>query len=195
MMAKNSFAERWSALAKKYGKAHSDPLGYKASGALVAFEYGMPNNVPAILGERFKSWRPLYRGRAPHDLNPLFGLPPNSWDLVRNIAEQRLAQLRRALDFKSKRRERSEMLAFLLTIRGRWHSDAPIEIAERSGLRTDEVLRLRDRASAAGWISRHGRLTDAGRKLVRAGVSPVPKSAHVVAGRVHPYYPGSLRVS
>lgn len=194
-MIANPWAKGWTALAKSYGKSHPEPLGYKASGALVAFEYGMPNNVPAILGERFKGWRPLYKGRAPSDLNPLFGLPPTSWHLIRNIAEQRLAQLRRALDFKSRRHDRLEMLAFLLTIRGRWHTDAAVEIAEKSGLRTDDVLRLRDRAAAVGWISSQGRLTDEGRKLVRAGVSLVPKATRSVAGRLHPYYPRSLRVS
>lgn len=194
-MAANPRAQGWTALANSYGKPHPEPLGYKASGALVAFEYGMPNNAPAILGERFKGWRPLYKGRAPGDLNSLFGLPRTGWDLLRHIAEHRLAQLRRALDFKSRRRDRSEMLAFLLTIRSRWHADSAVEIAEKSGLRTDDILRLRDRAIAAGWISTQGRLTDEGRKLVRAGVSLMPKTARSVAGRLHPYYPWSLRVS
>ena len=188
-------AKRWAALSKTYGNAHPEPLGYKSGGALVAFDYGMPNNVPAILGARFKGWRPLYNGRAPGELNPFFGLPPTNWTLIVRIAEQRIAQLRRALDFKSRSRDRSEMLAFLLTIRGRWHSDTAVEIAEKSGLRTDDIMRLRDRAMASGWISSKGRLTNEGRKLVRAGVSIVPKTVISVAGRLHPYYPISLRVS
>lgn len=190
-----SSAKGWAALAKSYGKAHPEPLGYKASGALVAFEYGMPNNVPAILGERFTGWRPFYRGRVPSDLNPLFGLPPTSWQLLRRIVEERLSQLRSALDFKSHRRKRSEMLVFLLTIRGRWHSDTKVEISEKTGLRTDDIMRLRNSALGAGWISSQGRLTDQGRKLIRAGISPISKMEQGIAGRLHPYYPASLRVS
>lgn len=186
---------RWNALVKSYGTAHPEPLGYKASGALVAFEYGIPNNVPAILGKRFKGWRPLYTGRAPGDLNPLFGLKDTGWSLLRHLAEQRLAQLRRALDFKSRKRDRSEMLAFLLTVRGRWHADTAVEIAEKSGLRTDDILNLRDRAISAGWITGQGRLTDEGRKLIRAGASLAPEPLRNIAGRLHPYYPTSLRVS
>lgn len=190
-----AWASVWLELAKRYGKNHSTPLGHKNTAALVAFDYGMPNNVPAILGEKFKRWKPFYKGRAPHDLRPFFGLPPTMTDLLRSVVEHRWGRLVHALDFRSRRRDRAEMLAFLLALRGRWHADAEIEVAERSGLPTDNVVRLRSMAMAAGWISDRSRLTDSGRKLLKAGTVKKPKISKAVAGPTSPYYPTSLRVS
>jgi hypothetical protein len=87
------------------------------------------------------------------------------------------------------------MLAFLLALRGRWHAQAEIEVAERSGLPTENVVRLRNTAMAAGWISDRNRLTDSGRKLLKAGTVKKPKISNAVAGPTAPYYPTSLRVS
>lgn len=189
------WAAAWLALIKRYGKDHEKPLGHGGQAALVAFEYGMPNNVPAVLGEKFKRWKPFFRGRASHDLRPFFGLPPTVKDLLRNAFEHRWAQLRHALDFRSRRRERTEMLAFLLALRGRWHTDAEIEVAERSGLATETVTRLRHEAMAAGWISDRSRLTDSGRKLMKAGTVQRKTASKTVVGSTELYYPSSLRVS
>lgn len=190
-----AWASVWLGLVKRYGKNHSTPLGHKNTAALVAFDYGMPNNVPAVLSERFKRWKPFYKGRAPHDLRPFFGLPPTITDLLRSVVEHRWARLVHALDFRSRRRDRAEMLAFLLALRGRWHAHAEIEVAERSGLPTENVVRLRNTAMAAGWISDRSRLTDSGRKLLKAGTVKKPKISKAVAGSTAPYYPTSLRVS
>jgi len=189
------WAAAWLALVSQYGKGHDKPLGHKGIAALVAFEYGMPNNVPAILGEKFKRWKPFYRGRAPHDLRPFFGLPPTWADLLRSAVEHGWAEFKHALDFRSRRRDRTEMLAFLLALRGRWHSDAEIEVAERSGLPTESVLRLRRVAMDAGWISDRSRLTDSGRKLLKAGTMKTKRMTKTVVGSTVPYYPTSLRVS
>lgn len=189
------WAAVWLALVKRYGKNHGTPLGHKDTAALVAFEYGMPNNVPAVLGEKFKRWKPLYKGRAPSDLRPFFGLPPTITDLLRGAVEHRWARLVHALDFRTRRRDRAEMLAFLLALRGRWHAHAEIEVAERSGLPTEDVVRLREAAMAVGWISDRSRLTDSGRKLLKAGTVKKAKISKAVVGSAAPYYPTSLRVS
>lgn len=189
------WAAVWLGLVKRYGRNHEKPLGHKDIAALVAFEYGMPNNVPAVLSERFKRWKPFYRGRAPHDLRPFFGLPPTITDLLRGAVEHRWARLVHALDFRTRRRDRAEMLAFLLALRGRWHAHAEIEVAERSGLPTEDVVRLRGAAMAAGWISDRSRLTNSGQKLLKAGTVKKRKLSRAVVGSTAPYYPTSLRVS
>jgi len=189
------WAVTWLALVGRYGKEHEKPLGHAGTAALVAFEYGMPNNVPAVLGEKFKSWKPFYKGRAPHDLRSFFGLPPTLPDLLRNALEHRWGQFRYAFDFRSRRRERAQMPAFLLAMHGRWHTDAEIEVAERSGLPTEDVVRLRGVALAAGWITDRGRLTDSGRKLLKASTVKRKKDSKTVVGSTALYYPTSLRVS
>ncbi|WP_284126597.1 phosphoribosyltransferase-like protein [Parerythrobacter aestuarii] len=189
------WAEKWLRLAKRYGKDHDQPLGHKETAALVAFDYGMPNNVPAVLGQQFKRWKPLFSGRAPSDLRSFFGLPQTTADLLRSSIENQWAKLKRVLDFRSRRRDRAEMLAFLLALRGRWHADAEVEVAERSGLPTQDVLRLRGVAMSAGWISESSRLTDSGRKLLKAGLARRRREVNKVAGSNAPYYPTSLRVS
>lgn len=193
--APKPWAANWLRLANFYGRKHASPLGHKNSAALVAFDYGMPNNVPAILVEKFAGWKPFYRGRAPKDLRPFFGLPPTAWDLLRNVAEQQWTKVRKAFSFRARRRDKATMLSFLIALRGRWHADAEIEVAERSGLQTDEVIRLRKVATTAGWISERGRITDSGRKLLKAGTKPVRKAPKMLAGSIEPYYPTSLRVS
>lgn len=189
------WAAAWLSLARRYGKNHHKPLGHGDIAALIAFEYGMPNNVPAILGEKFKHWKPFFRGRASSDLRPFFGLPPTATDLLRSAVEHRWAQLKHALDFRSRRRDKTEMLAFLLALRGQWHTDAEIEVAERSGLPTENVARLHRQAMAAGWISDRSRLTDSGRKLLKAGTVPRKRVSNTVVGSTEVYYPKSLRVS
>lgn len=189
------WAGTWLALVGRYGKEHDKPLGHAGTAALVAFEYGMPNNVPAVLGEKFKGWKPFYKGRAPHDLRTFFGLPPTLPNLLRSAFEHRWGRFRHALDFRSRRRDRAEMPAFLLALRGRWHADAEVEVAERSGLPTDDVVRLRGIALAAGWINDRGRLTDSGRKLLKAGTVKRKKDTKTVVGSIALYYPTSLRVS
>lgn len=189
------WAVTWLALVGRYGKEHEKPLGHAGTAALVAFEYGMPNNVPAVLGEKFKDWKPFYKGRAPHDLRLFFGLPPTLSDLLRSALEHRWARFRHALDFRSRRRDKAEMPAFLLALRGSWHTDAEIEVAERSGLPTEDVARLRGVALAAGWITDRGRLNDSGRKLLKAGTVKHKKDLKTVVGSTALYYPTSLRVS
>ncbi|WP_046899425.1 hypothetical protein [Gluconobacter oxydans] len=189
------WAATWLALVQRYGRAHKEPLGHAGTAALVAFEYGMPNNVPAILGEKFKGWKPFYKGRAPHDLHSFFGLSPTLSDLLRSALENSWARVRHKVDFRSRRRDRAEVPAFLLALRGRWHTNAEIEVAERSGLHPKDVLRLRDVALTSGWITNQGRLTDSGRKLLKASTVKHRKASKMVVGSTARYYPTSLRVS
>ena len=156
-------------------------------------EYSVTIDVRKI--EAGDGWKPFYRGRAPNDLRPFFGLPPTTWHLLRNVAEQQWIKARKALSFRARRREKIAILSFLIALRGRWHADAEIEVAERSGLQTDEVIRLHKIAKAAGWISERGRITDSGRKLLKAGTKPAKKTPKMLAGPIEPYYPTSLRVS
>ena len=50
-------------LCKKYYRGNDEPLGYKNTGALIVFRHGCPNNVPRILFEVVKGWKPLFPGR------------------------------------------------------------------------------------------------------------------------------------
>ena len=189
------WAARWLSLVDRYGKAHGKPRGHAETAALVAFEYGMPNNVPAVLGEKFTGWKPFYKGRAPNDLRSFFGLPRTRAELLRGAVENTWGLFKHALDFRARRRDRAEMPAFLLALRGRWHKDAEIEVAERSGLPTDDVRRLRDVALAAGWMNDRGRVTESGRKLLKAGTVMRKEVSKTVVGSTALYYPSSLRVS
>ena len=51
-------------LCKTYPKQHDFPLGYKDSGALIAFAHGCPNNVPPIIHSKKNKWTPLFPGRS-----------------------------------------------------------------------------------------------------------------------------------
>ncbi len=185
-------ADRWIGLAQKYWPLDDDPLGYEETGALVAFEYGFPNNSPAILARRRGGWRPLFEGRAPSDLDEVFTGKRNFSFLLRRLAAHGLRKLHDAL-YPWKNRARVRNIAFLTGLRGRWHRDSEIEIAGRTGLSVPEVVELHEVALTNGWINNQGRLTDAGRRLIRAAVKS-PRQRLQVAPSVQIYYPKALRV-
>jgi len=48
---------------KYYRGAADEALGYGSTGALIVFRHGCPNNVPRILFEADRGWKPLFPGR------------------------------------------------------------------------------------------------------------------------------------
>jgi hypothetical protein len=51
-------------LCRTYPPNHNKPLGYGWTGALIAFEHGVPNNVPPILHSGWGKWAPLFQRRS-----------------------------------------------------------------------------------------------------------------------------------
>lgn len=179
----------WEALARGYGPKASrgaGPLGFQGLGALIAFSYRAPNNLPLFLHARSRLWEPLFRGAITEDMAPAFGL---------QSAEIRAAEagviLGRPLAAHVPAAE-GQLALFLSVVRGRWRDGQEIEVAERTGLTVPEILEARAYALAHGLLTPEGRLTDAGHGHVATSTaSPHPS---VIPTDPDPYYPKALRV-
>jgi hypothetical protein len=185
--------KRWTDLINAYGPPpkSENPFGYKHTGALVAFSYRIPNNVPLLIraggGLGKKNWKPLYKGGSPVDLRAAFGL---------RTGEQRVATASENigvdLDPELPLRDANMVLA-LLAVRGRWREESDYAIAAEIGLSVADVFAIRQRAISSGLLDGRGRLTNAGQTLIRAGKKRERRRPTILTNR-KPYYPGSLRV-
>jgi hypothetical protein len=174
----------WRHLIANYGPPESRGpagFGYKGTGALLAFSYGIPNNAPMILHSGGGGWKPLFSGPAPEEAREAFGLPRERRLGVRPAAN---ADLREA---------EAAAVVVLGSLRGRWRDGKEVELAERTGLTSPEVFSIRSKAEQNGWLDNNGRLTDSGQKLLQAA-GKFPRKRPIVPTSDKPYYPTSLRV-
>lgn len=177
-------------LIKTYGPQDAlgaDRTGFGGIGALVAFNYRIPNNTPLLLHRSGGGWKALFTGAAPEDLRPVFGLET----MERRIAKAATAvgvDLSPSLPVPD-----AEMILVLSAIRGRWREGSEVAIAEATGLTLPEVIIIRCRATKAGLLTAGGRLTDAGHAALKAGTR-TERQRPVVPTSTEPYYPKALRV-
>lgn len=182
-------AMAWEDLARRYGPTASrgaGPLGFKNLGALIAFSYRPPNNLPLLLHAKGGVLRPLFQGAVTDDLGPAFGL---------RSAEQRIEDASGSLEHPLNPLasvEESQLALVLSVVRGRWREGQEIEIAERTELTVPEVENARAYALTHGLMTSRGHLTDAGQRHI----STLTARHHppIIPTEAKPYYPKTLRV-
>lgn len=160
--------------------------GFGNSGALIAFNYRIPNNTPAILHKSEGGWRALYDGAAPNDLRPAFGLRSES-EAVAAAASTTGVTLAPSLSAADAR-----TVLLLSLMRGRWRHGKEIALAERTGLPAPTVMDFLVGAVRDGLLRLDGRLTDAGYTLVAAGKRAERRRPSIPI-EPEPYYPEQLR--
>lgn len=179
----------WIQLTNTYGPKWArgaGPAGYKDGGALVAFSYRTPNNTPLLLHVKDAGYKPLFEGAPSDDMRPAFGLPPLAVRV--RIASGRM-KTALAEDLSS---SEGRIVVLLRAIRGKWREHAEVELAERTGLSTPEILEAKARAQENGLLSLSGRLSDEGHKLIRAGLI-IERRRPDIPTNASPYYPSTLR--
>jgi hypothetical protein len=179
----------WCTLIEDYGPdrvAGGGREGFGGSGALIAFSYGIPNNVPLILHAEGRGWRPLFKGATPLDLRSAFGLQTDEERIANAVAATGvvLASDLSTLD--------AQMVIFLSSIRARWRTGAQTAMAELTGLTEPEVLAALKRALAQGYLNVNGRLTDAGQTVLKAAQWREIKRPTIPTNATS-YYPMQLR--
>ena len=180
----------WRKLICSYGPKNASRAaryGFHRSGALVAFNYRIPNNTPILFHQSASGWKALYTGPAPEDLRAAFGL---------ETQEQRVARAAATIGIKLAPRlaiPEAQTVLTLSAVRGRWRRGAETAIAEMTGLTVPELIIIRRRARKAGLLTTDGRLTDAGQANLRAGTRSERKRPDIPTS-IEPYYPISLRV-
>jgi hypothetical protein len=184
------YPNRWSTLIDSYGPAKgrgADRHGFGAGAALIAFNYRIPNNTPALIHQSGGGWKALYEGAAPPDLRAAFGLKPVE-ELIARVAEAEDVALGHDLPVSE-----AALVLLLSLIRGRFRAGAEIELAERTGMAVPDVIAAIARAEMTQLLNTDGHLTELGQRFSDdAGRSERPHRPLVPTNQV-PYYPMALR--
>ncbi|MBL8558785.1 MAG: hypothetical protein JNM47_08705 [Hyphomonadaceae bacterium] len=173
-------AQRLRAFALKYGATLPDPLGFANSGALIAFNYRIPNNAPAIV-------QTLYKGVAPPDMADAFGVRDHNRELVEaaTVLNFKLADTLPVDD--------ANIALILRATRGRWRDGSETVLAEMIGIPVPEIELARARATKLKLLTPEGRVTDEGHKFLDAA-GTIERKKVIVPTNTTPYHPQSLRV-
>lgn len=152
------------ALCMKYPRKTKWPMGFSATGSMIAFSHGIPNNAPAIFHSSHNGWRPLFRGRSTQ---------MTELDQVADTSDHVVQQSAELLGVRNARQILSSSSGEL------WTHCMLVMHAVKKGLRSPEKLSARTRlpiasvenvltiAATAGWLSSTGGLTVLGRKELR----------------------------
>jgi hypothetical protein len=182
-------ANQWYSLMNSYGPdagRGAGRFGFGKCAALVAFNYRLPNNTPALVHKSKSGWKALFDGPAPEELRPAFGLR-SAAEVVASATERTGASHSpdlRAVDAK--------LVLILSLLRGRWRKGAEITLAERTGIAVPDVMDVLRKALRDKLITSTGRLTDEGQAILSAGRQRERKRPEI-ATKAEPYYPFQLR--
>lgn len=180
-------------LCEIYGEHSKSPLGWKETGALLAFEHGAPNNMPAIFvsekNKGLKKWAPLFPKRVTDSLwqSTQVSITQVAIEALHRL---NLPEILNSPRFKRASDQNKSAIIILLA-----HSLGKRRVAQLRQVlpvSLDSILRAKQRAVARGWITETGALTLAGHKSIRLFrregrkffVAPPPSTS---------YYPQQLR--
>lgn len=177
-------------LCRRYPPGNYYPYGYRDSGALIAFEHGVPDNVPPILHEGWDAWVPLFPGRSSVGANAVF--PLANRETLANRAETML-RMRDAARYISDPRGRRWIETMLVLTAIDLGARADGEISAKTRLCLTRVGELLGFTQVARWTTARNTLTQLGRaelhrlrkRRTRTPVLPKEEKAF--------YYPGHLR--
>lgn len=175
-----------------------ESFGYGGSGALLVFAHGAPNNVPRMLFETSKTWKPLFPRRVAGDIVDTDNLetPISFAGVRRQLLRMRFATLVKGTWLEALAEE-SRLRFLVLLALGKWpRTDEAL--AYRTRLTMVEVPRICNELEHYGWIDGNRRLTDAGQSELRFAQKDARRKSAVESSEVAkrekaPYYPKSLR--
>jgi len=166
-------------------KSASDPLGYGAVGALIAFSHSMPNNAPEIFWRRTRSWRPLFPSRTTTALDTPFRA---------GSSESAVKQKLDAIVSSTLPAPTSDALSIETIVLNtlRRSPRAPEAVSGRIGLPIADVNRALSKLRLWGWIDPFNQMTDRGRLALRRLTKPATGIPLPKRVKTH-YFPQSLR--
>ncbi len=181
------------ALCSRHPGREREPLGFRDTGALIAFAHGMPNNAPLILHSGRREWQPLFRNRS--TLGADYEFPSDAAELLlaRAASMLKVQAARDRLDDSINARWIKTMLVLATLERGA-SSAQRASAMSRVGVR--EVEEILGFTLIARWTSRRGTLsslTALGRKELlrlrrrRSSTPALPSAASPF------YFPTQLR--
>ncbi|HCF7181954.1 TPA: hypothetical protein NIJ36_001923 [Pseudomonas aeruginosa] len=180
-------------LCQAYG-AHSDkPLGYQDTAALLVFEHGAPNNMPAIFvsekNRGAKRWAALF----PKRVTEIFWGAENDDEaplITAALEALGLPEIQSAPSFR--RAGNKVKLAVIILLAFSQKKRRVADIRRLLPLSLDTLLHAINNAVRRDWVTAHGALTLSGRKRLRMLKRQGAK--HFVApDPFFPYHPEQLR--
>lgn len=136
-------------------------LGFRWTGALIAFAHGAPNNTPLIFHKRRASWLPLFPRRVTSTVRNDFPEGEDHTELLhQRLLDMRQSKLVAANVAESIKPSAASRVA-VLAAAARPPRTAS-RIALKTGLTLDEVEQVFAEALKHGWVDGRNRLTDAG---------------------------------
>ncbi|UDU83197.1 hypothetical protein [Pseudomonas sp. HN2-3] len=192
----NSFDEELDEmveLCETYGAHSSTPLGFERTAALLAFEHGAPNNMPAIFVSEKNTgnrrWAPLFPKRVTDNLWQSTEIKMGS--VTKKALEAlQLSEISRSLRFQRAPDETKSAMIVLLA-----YSQGKRRIAELRRvlpLSLDSLLSAKYLAQKRGWLTDTGALTAAGQKTIRT-LRREGRKLFVADDPFASYYPQQLR--
>lgn len=180
-------------LCKTYGAHSSTPLGWENTAALLTFEHGAPNNMPAIfVSEKNtgnKRWAPLFPKRVTDNL--WRSTEVNMGSITKKALEAlKLSDISRSRRFQKASDETKSAMIVLLA-----YSQGKRRIAELRRvlpLSLDSLISAKYLAQKRGWLTDTGALTTAGQKTIRT-LRREGRKLFIADNPFASYYPQQLR--
>lgn len=180
-------------LCETYGAHSKDPLGWERTAALLAFEHGAPNNMPAIFVSEKNTgnrrWAPLFPKRVTDNL--WRSTEVNMGSITKKALEAlKLSDISRSRRFQKASDETKSAMIVLLA-----YSQGKRRIAELRRvlpLSLDSLLSAKYLAQKRGWLTDTGALTAAGQKTIRT-LRREGRKLFIADDPFTSYYPQQLR--
>ncbi|MBU7440926.1 phosphoribosyltransferase-like protein [Paraburkholderia fungorum] len=164
-------------------------LGYRDTGALIAFAHGMPNNCPRIFWAGTTSWSALFPKRVTATMRDTFGREVDAESVNDRLMAMRQRRLTESIDWSKAPRGALERYLVLAALA---HPPRTSEVvARKTGLTLLEVEKMLVEAVEFDWIDRSYRLTDLGR--TQLSTAKASSTQVMISERSNLYYPSSLR--
>lgn len=177
-------------LCRAYPAGFFFPFGFGDTGALIAFEHGIPDNAPALLHSDHGGWNPLFPNRSASVLSVDFPASNREQVAARAVLLLRMRDAQRYLADSRGTRWVQTMLVLAAIAEG---ARTPTTISARTRISIQTVGEMLGFARLAGWTGPAHALTELGlaelRNLRRRRATrPIlPRS------RKMSYYPTQLR--
>jgi hypothetical protein len=166
-------------------------LGFKGTGALIAFAHGAPNNCPRVLHAKSNAWMPLFAGRVTAMTRSEFASELDIEQVQQRLTDMRQKRLSPGFVWDRARKGTMETYLVLAALA---HRPRMIDVvARRTGLTYLEIEAVLKKAKAQDWIAEDHRLTDAGQRYLRAAKKK-RREAVTDGNSENMYYPSSLRI-
>lgn len=187
-------AQEMIALCQRIPQNSREPLGFRDTGALMAFQHSCPNNVPAMFIESSQKgqhrWQPLFPSRTTEGIDNVISADPAQQSFAAFDA-LRLGNIARNESFLMSTEEQRDVVRLLAAVfRGRRQT---ADIVAASLLPYVRVIDAFDRALQQKLLTPNGRITSAGHAFINHLNQKSSASTSAPASPNPYYHPLSLR--